>query len=185
MPVLLLFVQNKRDLWKQECWVTTACQNIFLVFFFFLIICVRIYISCFYVMFQFLMIAVMHSRTLYLDCFLKVGIRKIEYCTLWDCKKNVIHSKNCHCNDVDPGGKPGEIEDLPFALSAQGLQVREKNERAFEMLFLACSVVCYTGSFLLQEAVSGEGAQEPHRCSQGYLLCSHSGTPQIWCQCGT
>lgn len=33
VPVLLLFVQNKKDLWKQECRVTTACQNIFLVIF--------------------------------------------------------------------------------------------------------------------------------------------------------
>lgn len=33
-----------------------------------------------------------------------------------------MHSNNCHCNDVDPGGKPDEIEDLPFALSGQGLQ---------------------------------------------------------------
>lgn len=36
--------------------------------------------------------------------------------------KNVTHSNNCHCNDVDPGGKPDEIEDLPFSFSGQGLQ---------------------------------------------------------------
>lgn len=40
----------------------------------FFIICVRVYISCFSVMFPFLTIAMMHSKTLYLDCFLKVGI---------------------------------------------------------------------------------------------------------------
>lgn len=80
-------------------------------------------------MFPFLMISVMNSRTLYLDCFLKVGIWKVQYCTLWDCKKKkVIHSNNCHCNDVSPGGKPDKIEDLPFALSGKGLQVRALGE---------------------------------------------------------
>lgn len=33
-----------------------------------------------------------------------------------------MHSNNCHSNDVDPDGKPDEIEDLAFALSGHGLQ---------------------------------------------------------------
>lgn len=98
----------------------------------------------------------------------------------------MIHSKNCHCNDVDPGGKPDEIEGLPFALSAQGLQVREKNERAFErfvfeMLFLTCSVMCYTGIFLFA------GICGLRRCSgalPGVPALLSPSTPQIWCQCG-
>lgn len=40
----------------------------------------------------------------------------------------MIHSNNCHCNDVGPGGKPDKIEDLPFALSGKGLQVRALGE---------------------------------------------------------
>ncbi|KAJ7409762.1 hypothetical protein WISP_112701 [Willisornis vidua] len=38
--------------------------------------------------------------------------------------KNVTHSITCHYNNVNPGGKPDEMEDLPLASSGQGLQVK-------------------------------------------------------------
>lgn len=92
----------------------------------FFIIYVRIYISCFSVMYPFLAIAMMHSRILYLDCFLEYERSSIA---LSQTVKNATHSSNGHGNDVDPGGKPDKIEDLLFALSGQSPQVRPLGEK--------------------------------------------------------
>lgn len=148
----------------------------------FSIICVRNDISCFSVMFPFLTMAMLHLLGLstWIQIFFLRYKCKRSNITLSQTVKNLAHSNNCPFNNVNPDRKPDEIEDLPFASSGQGLQVRllgEKWKGCWRMcildavLDLQCNVLHWEFPISspcaasLQEAVSWEGAQQQCRCS--------------------
>lgn len=96
-------------------------------------------------------------------------------------KKKGTHSNSCPCNSVNPDWRPSETENLPFASSGQGLQVRSLGEKQ-KGCWRLCILLCYLDAVLdLQRCPGSFLFQVPMQPHTKKVLSSSTGAASNTC----
>lgn len=128
----------------------------------------------------------MSSRALCLTShyfFIRYKCKRFTIALSWTVgeKKKGTHSNSCPCNSVNPDWKPSETENLPFASSGQGLQVRSLGEKQ-KGCWRLCILLCYLDAVLdLQRCPGSSLFQVPMQPHTKKVLSSSTGAASNTC----
>lgn len=188
LPVLLLFAHSERDptvfhgstnagwwlLCTMSYWscLCRLCQKLHLLFFCDVTVAFDGH--------------AMSSRALCLTShyfFIRYKCKRSTIALSWTVgeKKKGTHSNSCPCNSVNPDWRPSETENLPFASSGQGLQVRSLGEKQKGCWGL-CILLCYLDAVLdLQRCPGSFLFQVPMQPHTKKVLSSSTGAASNTC----